>query len=81
MMTNRTLCKVACMQLHILIYLCLKFAFYLLRGSRETLQATPTMVSAGLTKEDEDQRTQKKEENTKRSLFILVLYIAVVLAY
>jgi len=81
MMTNRTVCKVACMQLHILIFLCLKFAFYLLRGSRETLQATPTMVSAGLTKEDEDQRTQKKEENTKRSLFILVLYIAVVLAY
>jgi len=81
MMTNRTVCKVACMQLHILKYLCLKFTFYLLRGSRETLQATPTMVSAGLTKEDEDQRTQKKEENTKRSLFILVLYIAVVLAY
>jgi len=81
MMTNRTVCKVACMQLHILIFLCLKFAFYLLRGSRETLQATPTMVSAGLTKEDEDQRTQKKEENTKRSLFILVLYIAIVLAY
>ena len=66
MMTNRTVCKVACMQLHILIYLCLKFAFYLLRGSRETLQSTPTMVSAGLTKE-EDQRTQKKEENTKRA--------------
>ena len=81
MMTNRTVCKVACMQLHILIFLCLKFAFYLLRGSRETLQATPTMVSAGLTKEEEDQRTQKKEENTKRSLFILVLYIAIVLAY
>ena len=55
------------MQLHILIFLCLKFAFYLLRGSRETLQATPTMVSAGLTKEEEDQRTQRKEENTKRS--------------
>jgi len=38
-----------------------------LRGSRETLQATPAMVSARLTKEEEDQRTQKKEENTKRS--------------